>query len=106
MCGDAQQFQVLCTGCAFPHLDQQPRCVLRGCRGSALNMTEDGLQNVTYSRGGVALTAAIEDGDVMIGERVKVECPAGYRIPTTDVTTVSVVTAGSNPPVVTERIKV
>jgi hypothetical protein len=88
VCGDPQQFQVLCTGCAFPHLDQQPRCELRGCLGSALNMTEDGLQNVTYSRGGVVFTAAIEDGDLMIGESLKVECPVGYRIPTTDITTV------------------
>lgn len=48
-------------------------------------MTEDGLANVTYSSDGVILTSAIENGDYVIGESVKVECPVGYRVPTTDV---------------------
>ena len=48
-------------------------------------MTEDGLENVTYSVGGVVLTSAIQNGDYLIGESVSVECPVGYRVPTTDV---------------------
>jgi hypothetical protein len=85
VCGDPEQFQVLCTGCEFSGLHNQPRCQLRGCLGSALNVTEDGLANVTYSSDGVILTSAIENGDYVVGESVKVECPVGYRVPTTDV---------------------
>lgn len=65
--------------------DAAEQSALGGCLGSALNMTEDGLENVTYSSNGVDLTSAIENGDYVIGESVKVECPVGYRVPTTDV---------------------
>ena len=83
VCGDATSYSLTCTGCNFPDAQDQPRCEQRGCWGTSLNLTEDGLRPVTYSYDGTELTTDIAHGDYVVGERVRVDCPEGYRVPTT-----------------------
>jgi len=95
ICGDADLFTLTCSGCKFPNLEHQPRCEARACLGTVLNMTEDGLLPVTYSYNGLNLAADILDGEYSVGANIKVECPVGYRVPTTTVTTVVEIAATS-----------
>ena len=83
VCGDETSYSLTCTGCNFPDRKDQPICEQRGCLGTPLNLTEDGLQTVTYSNEGTVLATDIGNGEYLVGERVRVECPEGYLVPTT-----------------------
>jgi len=86
VCGSDDSYQV--QGCDFP--ETQPRCVLRGCLGTALNKTEDGLADIKYFKSKGQEDTQIEnitDGEYQIDEAIYYECPRGYRVPTTDVCT-------------------
>ncbi len=64
--------------------------MLRGCLGTPLNKTEDGLADIKYFKIKGQTDTKIEnisDGEYQINEDIYYECPQGYRVPTTDVCT-------------------
>jgi len=155
VCGDETSFSLTCTGCNFPDRKDQPRCEKRGCLGTPLNRTEDGLQTVTYSievckdDGGFrdkhnfpcsawrevdcstystsanpynaedwsavksacpkackictddslrVLETDIPDGEYLVGDKVRVDCPEGYLVPSTLIIEKKVVTSPNGGP--------